>query len=571
MTDGKVYSVALDGVVKEFTATDGKVATLEVTPTQIPSGVAKEIKMVAKDANGVVVYEAPYAGTTSDYTFTIETKTGYTQGSKLYLTKTGDTAVAKVTKHSFKYDTTGKEIETIESGEITITAVDPAAVSGFQVRIANDNSKKFDDVKDNTTLPVGGNKIAMFKITDANREEIGTYPNYSVASSDPTVMQIAGNLSGSAAGNGISIYGLKEGTAYILIKDTNTNSVVASLPITVVATPKPATLTLDKTSLTVSNSSTVNETVFVTATIKDQYGNDYDIEGNKVSAECTAKPNNASSALTGAETGKTVAFAGAGKTKGIYVFKVTYTDGTNTTSPAYVTVEVKEPTGNTDYVLAGEKTEIDTKITSTQKTTTNVKFEMYETLGGVKNSKVTSGVTYEVKKDGKTVYKTSGTTHDFISESTGVLTVKALDVTGGIATKIENGTYTVIGTYSNAGKDYTRTATLVVKDTQSGLVVTQKAAKTVTTAVTTGSAVLFDENTFKVTNADGSTIAIKDVKGACAAQSLANGVSLVGTTFDPNDVITVTKVIADVTIEGVTFEMSVDVNYVVTVVSSLQV
>ena len=103
------------------------------------------------------------------------------------------------------------------------------------------------------------------------------------------------------------------------------------------------------------------------------------------------------------------------------------------------------------------------------------------------------------------------------------------------------------------------------------MVVTQKAAKTVTTAVTTGSAVLFDENTFKVTNADGSTIAIKDVKGACAAQSLANGVSLVGTTFDPNDVITVTKVIADVTIEGVTFEMSVDVNYVVTVVSSLQV
>ena len=567
MTDGKVYSVALDGVVKEFTATDGKVATLEVTPTQIPSGVAKEIKMVAKDANGVVVYEAPYAGTTSDYTFTIETKTGYTQGSKLYLTKTGDTAVAKVTKHSFKYDTTGKEIETIESGEITITAVDPAVVSAFQVRIADDNSKKFDDVKDNTTLPVGGNKVAMFKIADANGEEIATYPNYTVASSDATVMQIAGTLTGSDAGDGISIYGLKEGTAYILIKAANV--VVASLPITVVATAKPATLTLDKTSLTVSNSSTVNETVSVTATIKDQYGNDYNIGLNNVSVECTAKPNNASSALTGAATGKTVAFAGASKTKGIYVFKVTYTDGTNTTSPAYVTVEVKEPTGNTDYVLAGEKTEIDTKITSTQNTTTTVDFEMYETLGGVKNLKVTSGVTYEVKKDGKTVYKTSETAHDFISESAGVLTVTALDVTAGTATKIATGTYTVIGTYSNAGKDYTRTATLVVKDTQSGLVVTQKAAKTVTNAVTTGSAVLFNTDTFEVTNADGSAIAIKDVKGACAAQSLANGDSLVGATFDPNDVITVTKIVADVTIEGVTFEMSVDVNYVVTVVSSL--
>lgn len=572
MTDGKTYSVALDGVEKEFTATDGKVASLEVTPLQIPSGTAKKIEMVAKDAAGVVVYQAGYNETSSDYSFTIETKTGYTQGNTLYLPKTGDTAIAKVTKHSFKYDTTGKEIETIESGEITITAVDPASVSGFQVRIADDNTKKFDDVKANTQIPVGGNKVAMFKITDANNEEVGNY-NYSVSSSDATVMQITGNLSGSAVGTGLNIYGLKEGSAYILVKDNNGN-VVASLPITVVAAAKPTTLTLDKTALTVSKATGANEIVSVTATIKDQYGNDYGIGENNVSVECTAKPSaaTASTALTGTPSGKTVSFAGSGKEKGSYVFKVTYKEGNNTTTPAYVTVEVKEATGNTDYVLAGSASEIDTKITSKQNATTPVTFDLYQTLGGVKDSKVTTGVKYEVKKDGTTVYKTDATSGNdaLISDASGVLTIKVLDVTNSVAKKISTGNYTVIATYSatdaSGKKDYTRSATLIVKDTQAGLTVDQKANKA---KAATAKSLLSNEKIFEVKNADG-TVSIKKVEGACAAKSLAAGSDITSTTFTDKDVVTITKVIADVTIQGVTYEMSANVNYVVTIDANAQ-
>ena len=573
MADGKVYSVALDGTTQEFTATDGKVASLEVTPVQIPSGTATKIEMVAKDANNVVVYQAPYGSVDSAYSFTIETKTGYTQGDSLYLTKTGDTATAKVVKHSYKYDTTGKEIETIESGDITITAVDPAAVSGFQVRVADDNTKKFDDVKANSQIPVGGSKVAMFKITDANGKELSSYgSNYAVSSSDATIMQIAGTINGSAVGDGVSIYGLKEGTAYILVKDTNNNNtVVASLPITVVAAAKPATLTLDKTSLTVSNVAAVNESVVAVATVKDQYGNDFDISSDDVTVENTAKPAIPASgtALTGSASGKTITFAGKDTVKGTYVFKVTYTKNNVTTSPAYVTVVVKEATGNVDYALDGDKSAIDTKITASQKDTTPVTFNLYETKGSVKSSKVTTGITYEVKKDNKTVFSngTTPVTNDFISESTGVLTINALVKTGDVITKIPTGDYTVIATYTTGSgatkKDYTRSATLKVTDTQAAVTIDQKANKAA--ASTTAKAILGDTAIFTIANKDSSTIAITKVEGACAAKSLAAGSDLTSQTFDAGDVVTISKVTANVTIEGVTYEMSVNVNFVITI------
>ena len=132
LKDGKEYAITLDGTTKNITVTDGKVASVSVTPTEIPYGVETLISVAAKDVNGVVVAQTDADGNVpTGYDLTITTKTGYVNGNKLYLTNKGDTAVAKVVKHSFKYDTTGKEIETIESGDVTITAVDFSAYTGF--------------------------------------------------------------------------------------------------------------------------------------------------------------------------------------------------------------------------------------------------------------------------------------------------------------------------------------------------------------------------------------------------------------------------------------------------------
>ena len=85
MTDGKTYTVALDGVTKEFTATNGVVNTVSIDTVTIPYGVETEIEASAKDVNGVVLESFKYSQAPTGYDFTIETTNGYTSGTKLYL------------------------------------------------------------------------------------------------------------------------------------------------------------------------------------------------------------------------------------------------------------------------------------------------------------------------------------------------------------------------------------------------------------------------------------------------------------------------------------------------------
>lgn len=564
MTDGKGYSLTLEGISKEFTASDGKVVSLGVTPTQIPKGEAKTISMEAKDAAGIVVYEAVYGKQPSDYTFTIDAKnSGYTTADgKLYLTKAGDTAVAKVVKHSWKYEA-GKEVDTIESGEITITATEQAAVSGYQVRIADDNNKKFDDVKDNNVLAAGTNKVAMFKITNANGDQINYSSNvYTVSSSDPTVMQIAGTIVGSDKNNGIGIYGLKEGSAYILIKDKD-NNVVSSLPISVVAAAKPATLSLDKHEVKVSTAT--NDSATVKATIKDQRGNDY-----STSASVKVKLTNSSvnnSTYTGTANGKTVEFSG-NTAPGKYVFEIYFEDASGKTNSEYVTVTVANPSGVTDYELDGDKAEVDTKIsTSAPSQTTGVNFTLYETRGGYKYNPVATVKSYEVQRDGKTVYKTGATNNDsLITEAGGVLTITTLKVDGTNVQKITAGKYVVIATVESTNS-YVRRAELTVKDSQSALSVTQKNNKTKKTDVISILTETGDDAAFKLECADaGNNIVITKVEGSCAAQSKGNNSDLTTVTaFNNNDVVTITKIYANLTVNGYTYSVELPVSFVVTV------
>ena len=59
MKDGKEYTVTLDGTTVNFVATDNKVASINVNNLTIPAKTETEIKLVAKDANGVILKELP--------------------------------------------------------------------------------------------------------------------------------------------------------------------------------------------------------------------------------------------------------------------------------------------------------------------------------------------------------------------------------------------------------------------------------------------------------------------------------------------------------------------------------
>lgn len=266
LSDAADYDVTLDGITKSFKATDGKVASISVDPLTIPYATEKEIKLVSKDANGVIVKELPYGKADSSYTFTINTNgNGYTSGSNLYLNKAGDTAVAEISYKSGKYDKDGKPVDNIAAQKVTITAVDQSAVSEFAVKI-DKSGKSFDKAKDSNKIAVEDTDYvtAYFKIKDADGKEVSdsVYNKYTVESSDKSVLMLANNTItvDSNKTRSIALKGVKVGTAYLLFKDRD-NKIVGSVAIDVVAKREVASITLDKNYLTISNKANTTRTV----------------------------------------------------------------------------------------------------------------------------------------------------------------------------------------------------------------------------------------------------------------------------------------------------------------------
>ena len=513
LSDAADYDVTLDGITKSFKATDGKVTSISVDPQTIPYATEKEIKLVSKAANGVIVKELPYGKADSSYTFTINTNgNGYTSGSNLYLNKAGDTAVAEISYKSGKYDKDGKPVDDIPAQKVTITAVDQSAVSEFAVKIDKAH-KSFDKAKDTNKIAVEDTDYvtAYFKIKDADGKEVSdsVYNKYTVESSDKSVLMLANNTItvDSNKTRSIALKGVKVGTAYLLFKDRD-NKIVGSVAIDVVAKREVASITLDKNYLTISNKA--NTTRTVKATLKDQYGNDWDLSRNGGSIAVTYKDSSNGKTLTTAPTvtgvsGKDITVNALNAGIGTYNYYVQYInkDGKNTVSQV-LTIVVAAPTttGVDTYRVDFNNATVDTTVkegnldTSATADNKNITANLYGVSGGVDDELVSSTynsgkkVTYTVKKaDGTVIFGYTGNAtnpatdtsatvktnaainvdNQAVSSSTDLADVQGytlnISVVSGGACKTKNldaGSYTVIARYD--GKIYT--SNFVVTDSQ---------------------------------------------------------------------------------------------------------
>ena len=513
LSDAADYDVTLDGITKPFKATDGKVTSISVDPQTIPYATEKEIKLVSKAANGVIVKELPYGKADSSYTFTINTNgNGYTSGSNLYLNKAGDTAVAEISYKSGKYDKDGKPVDDIPAQKVTITAVDQSAVSEFAVKIDKAH-KSFDKAKDTNKIAVEDTDYvtAYFKIKDADGKEVSdsVYNKYTVESSDKSVLMLANNTItvDSNKTRSIALKGVKVGTAYLLFKDRD-NKIVGSVAIDVVAKREVASITLDKNYLTISNKA--NTTRTVKATLKDQYGNDWDLSRNGGSIAVTYKDSSNGKTLTTAPTvtgvsGKDITVNALNAGIGTYNYYVQYInkDGKNTVSQV-LTIVVAAPTttGVDTYRVDFNNATVDTTVkegnldTSATTDNKNITANLYGVSGGVDDELVSSTynsgkkVTYTVKKaDGTVIFGYTGNAtnpatdtsatvktnaainvdNQAVSSSTDLADVQGytlnISVVSGGACKTKNldaGSYTVIARYD--GKIYT--SNFVVTDSQ---------------------------------------------------------------------------------------------------------
>ena len=282
MNDAKEYSVKYDGAEAKFTATDGTVADVGVDKTTIVKGSnGSVVKAQFLDKNNIVVKEFTLTDAASegsiDYSFT-ENK-GYTDGDKLVLLNTGDTATAEVTYHTLKYDqTTGAETGKITK-KITVTAVeDDSTLSDFNYTI-NDKATLVNwnnEVKTNNKIAYGDKAYAFVYIKNSNGDDVTS--QYKVESSDNSVLLLAkqdlktaGDFKGST---GVEITGVKAGTAYINVLNAD-GKIVKSLPVVVQDVRKLTTVKCD--DLTVANTSGVNNEDSAKFEAYDQYEKKTDI------------------------------------------------------------------------------------------------------------------------------------------------------------------------------------------------------------------------------------------------------------------------------------------------------
>lgn len=537
LKDAATYDVTLDGITKTFVASDGKVASIALDKATIPYATETEVKLVSKDANGVVVKELKYGETDSNYDFTINTNgNGYTNGSKLYLNKVGDTATAEITYKTGKYDQNGKPEGNIGPNKVTITATAQSEVNNFAVRI-DDTAKKFDKAKDTNKIAVNETKVAMFKIQNADNQEISDYSKYTFESSDKSVLMLASNKVGT--NNSIAITALKNGTAYILVKKDD--KVVGSVAIDIVAERAVATLDVDKSAVTLSKDLT-NDTKKVNVTLKDQYGDkwagDYNLNVECLSTDAkdvtvnTVNANASSKyfAFT-AKTGKDVTFNATAE-KGNYVYKISYKKDNKEVAARTVSVSVKKAADNavvSAYRLDIDNKNVDMKVDNDNKEKT-INIQMIGVADGV-DKKVEDDATFTVKKaDGTKIFVGSKnaetTTHAAISAKTGTLVVNPVVISSSaLAVKqLDAGEYTVIAekkiTESNdTEKTVTISTTFTITDTQAKAEVEVKnntvAAGNVGDMLEKALIVSFDGKTYTsisdITDKDGS-LTIGEVK-----------------------------------------------------------
>ena len=266
INDGGTYTVKYDKSSAKFTATDGRITGMEISPTVVPEKTLTEINVNLKDKNGVVVESYNTANKPKYVDFSISTSSGFVNyNGKLYLNNLQSTATARAVYHTYEYekDESGKTVESgmVDTGNVTITASeirepDPtpsynpynvqitaalvnkplvaATDSGISTAVSNfvpdfDSPTNMVYCPSNTTVPL------YFYITKYG-EAVENYGDYTVSISNDNVAELcpagtaekADEVAIDNTTKSINVRGKRAGTSYLYVKNKN-GTVVSTL------------------------------------------------------------------------------------------------------------------------------------------------------------------------------------------------------------------------------------------------------------------------------------------------------------------------------------------------------
>ena len=471
MKDAAKYNVELDGTVQAFTATDGVVSDVNVTPVTIAANTkGTEIKGQTVDKNNIIIDEfkaSEASGKNAE--LNLSTTQGYVDGDKLVLPTVGNKGTAEVKYHTYKFDTNGNEVGAYtKKVDITAVAENAITTTGFNMTFA-DKAPNWDKDKTTNQLAIGSSKNAYFKFVGSDGKEISNYSDYSVVSSDDSILLLPKTTLINST-TPVSVKGIKEGAAYINVLDKD-GKVVKSLAVSVTASSKLTNVTLGNTAITISKTASVDNKVSVKAV--DQYNNDITTASKIILSGATSDADKAISATRDGNDVKVVATAAAeaGKT---YTVKVEVKNG-DVTINRYFTVKVVKT--NDDVTKASDlRLEVsgvkDGKVdmavaddADAEKAAKNVTVRVAAYDAGAKIGYV-DNATYEINNDKQSVVTTSTTGASISVVSCGVATVsknldagKTYTVTVKTAKKTFTTTFSVVDTQASASVNITKKTT----------------------------------------------------------------------------------------------------------------
>ena len=154
LTDAKTYTITYTAADEaktqssaKVTVTDGTVADVNITPTEITANQATKIEYQTLDANGVIVSQKGVAQSETKVDVTWDSVLGTMDNSNSYyiLYNVGDTAKFTVTYHTYKYDaTTGAELNaitkdfTVTLGNLSFDVAPGTVIKSFSVSADSD-------------------------------------------------------------------------------------------------------------------------------------------------------------------------------------------------------------------------------------------------------------------------------------------------------------------------------------------------------------------------------------------------------------------------------------------------
>ena len=271
INDGGAYTVKYDKSSAQFTATDGRITGMEISPTVVPEKTLTEINVNLKDKNGVVVESYNTANKPKYVDFSISTNSGFVNyNGKLYLNNLQSTATARAVYHTYEYekDESGKTVESgmVDTGNVTITASEirePDPTPSYnpysvQITTALINKPAFLTIDNGASTPVSNfvpdfdsptnmvycpsnTTVPLYFYITKYGEEVENYGDYTVSISNDNVVELypAGTADVNTAAKvtevaidnitkSVDVKGNRAGTSYLFVKNKN-GTVVSTL------------------------------------------------------------------------------------------------------------------------------------------------------------------------------------------------------------------------------------------------------------------------------------------------------------------------------------------------------